>query len=405
MNEVRFPSAASILITLMIGSGPTSASEKLELAGGPSHDQAYTAAVSLSSLIKFKLLPTQKIDLQALKTSGAIDSVRMLQAGDAELAILPAVVGHGARLGIGSFAGEPPETGFRAIATLWQDALHLVVREGDVTTGTIDDLARLKDPKVYLGENSSGVVDINRLLFKDLGMDVDRTFVPTPIADGDGISAMKRGDVDAISATMRPPETMFNGAFEGGDSGLRLLDVTENQLIRANSNHWLWTPYVIPADTYPGQNEDIWTIATANHLVARADVDSDVIYAVTKSMFENLAYLKRVDPLMADLSLESALAGMAMPLHPGALRYYEEVGLISRSAPTNSSPPQKLIPVKKEEERPRMAPERYPDADVAGEWPAGVGGPLLRTEPGESAPKSIDKKTRPNPYWRHRATL
>ena len=337
MIAVRWPSVASALMLFMIGSGPALAGGELTLASGRSDAQAYTAAVSLSSLIKFELLPTKKIDLQTVESSGAIDSVRLLQTGDAELAILPSVVGHAARLGFGSFAGEPPETGFRAIATLWQDALHLVVHEDYVTTGTIDDLTKLKDPRVYLGDVSSGVVDANRLLFKDLGMDVDQIFALTTVADGDGVSAMKRGEVDAFSATMRPPEATFEGAFQGATSDLRLLDVTEQQLIRANGNHWLWTPYVIPADTYSGQNEDIWTIATSNLLVARADVDQNVIYAITKSVFENLDYLKRVDPLMADLSLEKALAGMVMPLHPGALRYYEEAGLISNPASKRSS--------------------------------------------------------------------
>lgn len=406
MRAVRWSSAAAgVLLCHLMTTGPVLAGEKLLLASGRSDAPAFTAAVSLSSLIKFELLPTEKIDLQTLESSGAVDNVHLLQAGAAELAILPSVIGHTARLGIGSFAGAPPEMKFRAIATLWRDALHLVVREDDVTTGTIDDLAEMKDRKLSLGENSSGMVDANRLLLADLGMDADQSFELATIADGDGIAAIKRGDVDAFSAIARPPEALFDGVFADGAAGLRLLDVTESQLTRANGNHWLWTPYLIPADTYPGQEEDVWTIAFSNLLVARANVDPDVVYAMTKSIFENLDYLGRVDALMADLSLENALAGMAMPLHPGALRYYQEAGLIAKPASNDGEPPSDATPVGQDGKQPNVAPERYPDGDVAGDWRNGAGGPLTRTAPGEITPEPAKLPENPIPHWRQRATL
>ncbi|MDH3660502.1 MAG: TAXI family TRAP transporter solute-binding subunit [Alphaproteobacteria bacterium] len=408
MRATTWPGAAGALMFLLLADGPALAGENLVLASGRSDTPAFAAAVGLSSLIKFELLPTEKIDLQTLESSGAVDSMRRLQAGDAELAIVPSVIGHAARLGMGSFAGDPPETAVRAIATLWRDALHLVVREDDVTTGTIDDLAKLKKRKLLLGEASTGTVDANRLLFADLGMDADQSFELATIADGDGVAAIKRGEVDAFSATARPPEAMFEGLFKDDTSRLRLLDVTETQLTRANGNHWLWTPYLIPAATYPGQGEDVWTIAFSNLLVARADVDPDVVYAMTKSIFENLAYLKRVDALMTDLSLETALAGMSMPLHPGALRYYQESGLISKPGSEGLKPAPTVTPVGQETEQPAVTPEQdpvgpkhYPDGDVAGDWPTGAGGPLMTTEPERIAPAPATSE----PHWRQRATL
>ena len=410
MRAAKRLGVASALTLFFIGSWPALADENLMLAGGQNGTATYRASIGLSSLVKFELLPNDKIDVQPLESSGAIGNVRMLQANNAQLAILPSVIGHAVRLGVGSFAGDPPETGFRAIATLWRDALHLVMREDDVATGTIDDLSTLKDRKVFLGSPSTGVVDANRLLLADLGMEADRDFELASVTDGDVISAIRRGEVDALSTTARPPEAAFESVFKGPASGLRLLDVTESQMTRANGNHWLWTPYIIPAATYPGQNKDIWTIGLSNLLVVRADVDADVVYAITKSIFENLAYLKRVDPALGSLSLNTALAGMAMPLHPGALRYFSEVGLIRTPAQGGEPASPNMSPTKEEAEQPDATPTRfpptqypnapahYPDANVAG-------GPLLTSTPPDAVPPPKDTREPSEPHWKQRATL
>ena len=409
MRVAMRPAVAGLLMSIMIGASQAPSAETLTLASGRSDAAAYAAGVGLSSLIKFELLPTDKIDLQAIESGGVVDNIRLMQAGDAEFAIVPSIIGHSARLGTGSFAGDPPETGLRAIATLWRDALHLVVRADKVATGTIDDLSHLPDGRLFLGDEASGMVDANRLLLADLGLEAGRGFAPATVDGGDAIAAIKRGEIDAFSAAARPPAATFEAVFEQPSSGLKLLDVTEVQLTRANGNHWLWTPYVIPAATYAGQQEDVWTMALSNLLVVRADVDDEVVYAITRSLFENLPYLKRVDPVMADLSLDQALAGMTMPLHPGALRYFQEAGLISRPGsernPDAGSPA--VMPVRQNEDAPATMPERYPDADVAGEWPAaGVGGPLLKTSPATTAPPVPGGgRDRPEPFWKRRATL
>lgn len=428
-----------VSICLLAGSGlivqgTASADETMSLAGDRPDTPAYTAAVGLSSLIKVKLLPTDKIDLKAVQSAGPIDNLRLLQAGDVELAIVPSVVGHTARLGIGSFEGDAPATGFRAIATLWRDALHLVLRADDVATGTIDDLLDMKDRKVFLGDAATGMMDANKLLLADLGLDAEQAFELAAVPSGDGLAAIKSGEVDAFSVTARPPGAHFDKMFEETALGLRLLDVTETQMTRANGNHWLWTPFVIPAATYPGQSEDVWTIALSNLLVVRADVAPDVVHAITKSIFENLDYLKRIDPIMDDLALDQALAGMTMPLHPGALRYYEEAGLIEKHAPDEGAGSQEVMPIGEDARQQDQAPphqdrgrepgpieESYPDADVAAELPdTGKGGPLVTTvpAPGPSPAADVDSPSltidgdQPadepvptEPSWRQRAIL
>jgi hypothetical protein len=389
--------AAGTLSLLLVGAAPTLAEERFSLAGGQPGTPAYAAAVGLSSLIQFELLPKERVDLQLRATSGPVDNVRLLRQGEVDLAILPAAVGHAARLGTGSFAGDAPATGLRAIAALWRDALHLVVRADDAATGTIDDLSKLQPGMLFAGEVASGMLDASRLLLGDLGLDAERAFTPATLADGDGVAAIGRGEVDAFSATVRAPHAMFDAVFAGASSGLRLLGVTEFQMTRANGNHWLWTPCLIPAATYPGQKDDIRTMALSSLLVVRDDVEPDAVHAMTRAIFENLTYLQRIAPSMADLSLDSALAGVAMPLHAGALRYYSEVGLITMAS--------------EDDDRPDAASaERRPAAEIAGAWTAGTGGPLLQTDPVDGTsrieePEAPAGGDRSGSAWRRRATI
>ena len=401
MKPSRWSILFGVLLLLSTVSVKAQAGDAMTLVSGPSSSQSFAAGVGLSSLIKLKLLPSHQVDLLALNSNGAVDNIRKLLANDAQFAILPSAVGHAARLGDGSFKGDPPATGLRAIAALWRDALHLVMRNDDVATGTIDDLRRLKDGRIFLGQMSSGMQDAHHLLLGDLDLETARTIDPSRIANGDGVSAMRQGKVDVFSAAARPPEAALIDLFDGQASNLRLLDVTERQMTEVNGNHWLWTPYVIPAATYPGQSEDVWTIALSTLLVVRSDVDADLVHAITKSIFDNLDYLHRVDPTLADLTLKSALSGVTMPLHPGALRYYEEAGLVatmSAAAPIKLPQP----PTPNELDAPKKGFERYPNDNVAGDWPKGLGGPYLKTGPALKQPEAQDPVEL---NWRRRATL
>ncbi|MEM7043003.1 MAG: TAXI family TRAP transporter solute-binding subunit, partial [Pseudomonadota bacterium] len=105
------------------------------------------------------------------------------------------------------------------------------------------------------------------------------------------------------------------------------LSWTEQQRTQADGGLGLWSPLTIPANVYEGQKAPIETIAQPNFLAVRADVDDEVVYAITKTIFENLPFLKRLHAPFQFLTTERAVTALPVPLHPGALRYYEEIRL------------------------------------------------------------------------------
>ncbi len=334
-----------------------SAGENLILATGQRHAPTFNAGIGIASLIKVVLGPIHKIDLHAVTSSGPVDNVRLIGDGSADLAILPSITGHAARATIGSFAGQPPAHRLRAITTLWRDTLHLAVRDDDVSSGTIEDFLRLEGGKVFLGEEATGTIDANHLLITEFGVDIERTFDVSPLPDANVVSAIKEGSLDAFSILSNLPSPIFRGLNKAEVTGLTFLDFTNDQIKAANGSHWLWTPITIPASTYPGQTNDISTVAHSTLLVAHDGLSDNTVYLITKSIFENLPYLHRVQPLLSNLAVDQALSGMSLPLHPGALQYFKEIGLVTDA-------PERNAPVRDDQPRDHDA-TGYPNDNVA----------------------------------------
>ena len=87
-------------------------------------------------------------------------------------------------------------------------------------------------------------------------------------------------------------------------------------------------PAVIPADTYKNQTEELPTFATGTYLCCRADLSEDLIYEMTKYMWENIEHLNTLHAAVADLTIDAVKEIEGMPIHPGALKYYQEQGIL-----------------------------------------------------------------------------
>ena len=131
--------------------------------------------------------------------------------------------------------------------------------------------------------------------------------------------------------TAPSPSATVADAIAAMPGGGALVGLTSGQFSGLpGSRLGAWSAFSIPADTYPGQDSEIDTTARPIMLVARADVSEDDVYQITRSVFSNLPALAEQSVLAERISLESAVpADLLFPLHPGATRYYQEIGLIT----------------------------------------------------------------------------
>ena len=286
----------------------------------------YPVGVALATLTKVKLEPKQKISMSAISSAGSGENVKLLREDQAQFAILQGLFGQWAWNGIGKVEADGKQEHLRSITMLWQNVEQMVLSSDMIDTGTIDDLAALAGKPFSIGKKNSGTEGSGQTLLTNLGLDwegfelVNQGYGPT--AEG-----LQNGTIVGANLTGGPPVSAVTQAFAALGDQLTILDFTDAQMARANGDGSLWTRYVIPANTYPGQGKDVNTIAQPNFLAVRADVDEDAVYMITKTIFENLPFLNNIHAATKAMALDKAIAGLPAPLHPGALKYYQEQGL------------------------------------------------------------------------------
>jgi TRAP transporter TAXI family solute receptor len=283
--------------------------------------------VALATVTKVKLQPQHSISMSAINSAGSNENVRLLQQNEAQFAILQGLFGYYAWNGKGPVESMGPQKELRAVTMLWQNVEHFVVKKEYAATGTVEDMLGLKGKKVSMGRKGSGTIGSNQLLMENLGLDIEQDFDLVYVGYGPSADALQNGQIEAMSTPAGPPVSAVTRAMAAMGKDVTILDFTDEQLKKADGGLDLWVRYVIPESTYPGQSKQIQTIAQANFLAVRADVDEEAVYLITKTIYENLPFLHNIHRATTAMSLENALSGLPMPLHPGALRYYQEQAL------------------------------------------------------------------------------
>lgn len=184
----------------------------------------------------------------------------------------------------------------------------------------------MKDKKFSIGTKNSGTENSGRQIMAGLGVNPDE-FNLAYMGYGASASAMQNGTIDGMNTPAGVPVGAVTQAFAAMGNDITLLSFTDEQIKQANGKYQLWTKYVIPANTYPGVNKAITTIAQPNFLAVREDVSEEDVYQLTKAIYENLPFLQGIHKATKDMALQKAIDGLPLPLHPGAARYYKEVGI------------------------------------------------------------------------------
>ncbi len=142
----------------------------------------------------------------------------------------------------------------------------------------------------------------------------------------DAAALMKDGHLDAaMFLTSCPQATIIDLNFR---PGIRLLPVDKKHMKKLLKKYPGYMTTVIPKGAYEGVTKDILTIGTVTSLICSADLSDEMVYRITKAIFENLPELAKIKKkAIANVSLENGLRGCKIPVHPGAKRYYDEHGV------------------------------------------------------------------------------
>lgn len=284
----------------------------------------YPVGVALSTLVKVKLEPRTGISLSAISSAGSGENLKLMDENQAQFSILQGIFAAYAWTGNGPL--PKAYKNLRSVSMLWQNVEHFVVDNEKVESGTIEDMNNLYDDTFSIGARNSGTEGSGRYILTQLGFELDKMNLAN-LGYGPSADALQNGTIEGMNTPAGVPVSAVTRAYANMGNEITTLNFTEEQLMQINSEFDLWSLYDIPADTYPNQSEVIHTIAQPNILAVNANVPDDDVYAITKTMYENLPFLNNIHPATKVMALEKAIAGLPMPLHSGAAQYFEEQGI------------------------------------------------------------------------------
>lgn len=304
-------------------SGQGSDAIRLSIATGTTSGVYYPLGNALARLWSQRI-PGLKASAQA--TSASVQNMNLLHQKEAEVAFTLNSIALYAYEGKDYFHGRPIRE-LRGITHLYPNAIQLVVR-ADSDIHSVEDLKGKRFVPGAIGSgtevNSREILEIHGLNF----WDADRADVKADyVGFTEAIELLKNHQVDAALISAGIPNAALIDLSNSAD--VRLLSFDSIKINKITHNFPVYFPYRIPAQTYPGQKDDIETVAQANLLVTRADLDEDLVYNLTRTIYEGLDELSAAHSAAKSIRLTDALKGIgSLPLHPGAERYYRENGVL-----------------------------------------------------------------------------
>lgn len=318
---------AATIATTSIAAANAEENRSYILATASTGGTYYPVGVAISTLTKVRLEPSEGIGMSAISSAGSGENVRLLREGEAQFAILQGLFGYYAATGTGPVEADGPQEQLRSVSMLWPNVEHFIIAADQVEGGTVSDLLNMKGEAMAMGRQNSGTIGSNRTILSGFGVDMDNEYEMVFGGYGPSAEALQNGQAAGISTPAGVPVGAVTQLFSAAGDRVQLLSFTPEELEMADGDRGLWTEYVIPGGTYPGVDEDTTTIAQPNFLATHADIPEEDVYLITKTMYENLPFLQAIHPATNAMSLDRAIAGLPVPLHPGAVRYYQEQGI------------------------------------------------------------------------------
>ena len=273
-----------------------------------------------------------KIEATAVEGSASVSNIKELCNGKFNVILAQNDIAYYAYHGstIDAFKGKP-RTCIRAVAVLYPETIQIVTTK---STG-ITSLQDLAGKKVAVGAAGSGTYWNARQILEAAGL-WDK-IIPEYKNFKEIVEDLKFGNIDAAFLTAGIPTSAVEQLAAQAD--IVIIPVPTEIYQALKQKYPFYAQVVIPAGTYQGLDHDVQTVAVMSMLIVHKDVPDDIVYLMTKILFEHVDELKNTvnKTSVQYISLDHALEGLSIPLHPGAYKYYQEKGL---NVPDQFKPPQ-----------------------------------------------------------------
>lgn len=259
------------------------------------------------------------VNITVVSTGGSRDNLVSMADGLYDLATVQSDVMTYAYYGTNSFADSGAIDDFRVLGALYAETVQIVTLNPNITS-----VADLAGKSVCVGDVGSGTYYNTIDILAVYGMTID-DIKPVYQSFGDSTESLKDGKIDAAFICAGAPTTAVTELAL--TSTVYLISIDDEHMASLLEACPWYASLTIPAGTYAGFDEDAVTITVKATLVCTADLDDDVAYAIVKTLFENVDAITELHAKGAELSLDFATEGIAVPFAKGAAQYYAENGI------------------------------------------------------------------------------
>ena len=260
------------------------------------------------------------ITVSAISTGASAENMNLINAGEADLGISMNSVAVDCYNGTGAFEEVGAQTNFSTIGVVYPEVFQIVA-DASKEAKTLSDL---KGMKVAVGPVGSGTACASEIVFDAAGLDISKDIDVQRDSFSDATSKMQDNLIDASCAVLSVPASAITELETTKE--ISFIDISDDELAKIQESFPYYSRFVIPAGTY-SNTEDVNTVTCKAVLYCRPDLSEDTVYYLTKTFYEHAANIAAVHTAGEYISLDTALEGVTTPLHPGALKYYEEMNV------------------------------------------------------------------------------
>jgi len=254
----------------------------------------------------------------AQSTGASAENMRLIRDQGADIAFTQSDIAEYANKGTAMFEQDGKIETFQAIGALYNETIQIVVSPDS----GINTVADLKGKRVSVGAPGSGTEMNAQQILEAYGLKFEDVQLQR-LSFADSSKAIQDGQLDAAFQTAGTPTAAITEL--AATKGVKIIPIDADKIDAIIAKYPFYTKDTIPGNTYQTVSEDVNTVAVKSMLVVRSDLSEDLVYKITKSIYENLDKLGHAKA--KEIKLENALSGVSLPVHPGAKKFFDEKGV------------------------------------------------------------------------------
>jgi len=264
---------------------------------------------------------TEKVkDIRAVAevTGASVENVKLAHRGETVVGMIMGDVAFQAYGGVDKFDGKPQDV--LAMASMYPNVLQLVTLKGSGIKNVTDFAGKT----ISLGNPGSGTAFMADLVLKAIGID-ENSFNISRLSFNETANALKDGTIDAGFWVVAPGTSSIMDLATTHD--IEIVAFTPEQQKLVTDKYGFYASWDLDAGTYKGVDQAVPTISVWNVIIVQKSLPDDLVYNLTKTLFESNEFLQRIHPFAKYSTPENAVGKTPIPLHPGAIRAIEEKGV------------------------------------------------------------------------------